>query len=126
MTDEEVLLINQIKILTEIRRWYSMDATKFGAFSRAITLMNDELAKKRRKPGTNVPEQKNVPPMPEFLKKNPPLGCSQVYVVAADRIAELAEAIQGQAEREAPDFGKIKAWSAEIGAQIRLTEEVGE
>jgi hypothetical protein len=125
MTDEKGMLINQIKILTEIRRWYSMDATKFGAFSRAITLMNDELAK-RRKPGTNVPEQKNVPPMPEFPKERPPIGCRPAHVAAADRIAELAEVIQVQAEREAPDFGKIKAWSAEIGAQIRLTEEVRE
>jgi hypothetical protein len=124
MTDEEGLLINQIKILTEIRRWYSIDATKFGAFSRAITLMNDELAK-RRKTGTNVPEQKNVPPMPEFLKKLP-IGCRPAHVAAADRIAELAEAIQGQAAREAPDIEKIKVWNAEIIAQIRLTEEVRE
>jgi hypothetical protein len=125
MTEEEGLLINQIKILTEIRRWYSMDATKFGAFSRAITLMNDELAK-RRKPGTNVPEQKNVPPMPEFLKENPPLGCRPVYVAAMERIEELSGAIQRQAASNAPDIKKIKVWNEEIIAQIRLTEEVRE
>ena len=124
MTDEERLLINQIKILTEIRRWYSMDATKFGAFSRAITLMNDELAK-RRKPGTNVPEQKNVPPMPGFLKEKPPLGCRPAYAAVMERIKELSGAIQRQAASDAPDVEKIKAWSAEIDAQIRLMEEVG-
>ena len=123
MTDEERLLIKQIKILTDIRSWYCRDATKFGAFSRAIALMNANLAK-NRKTGTNVPEEKNVPPMPEFIKANPPLGCRPVYVAAMERIKELSGAIQRQAASDAPDVEKIKEWSAEIGAQIRLMEEV--
>lgn len=123
MTDEEILLINQIKILTEIRKWYFRDVSKFGAFSRAIALMNENLTKKR-KAGTNVPEEKTVPPMPEFLKAQPPLGCRPAHVAAMGRIAELAGAIRRQAESDAPDVERIKAWSAEIDAQIRLMSEV--
>lgn len=126
MTNEEKLLTDQIGILTELRNQYILVAPKkFSAFSRAITLMNDELAK-RRKSGTNVPEEKTVPPMPEFLKKKPPLGCRPVYVAAMKRIEELAGAIQRQAASDAPDVERIKAWNVEIGAQIRLMEEVRE
>lgn len=123
MTDEERLLLDQIGILTELRRQYILAAPKFGAFSRAIALMNDDLAK-RRKPGTNVPEEKTVPPMPEFLKAQPPLGCRPVHVAATGRIEELAGAIQRQAASDTPDIEKIKTWSAEIDAQIRLMSEV--
>ena len=95
MTNEEKLLAYQIGILTALRSKYISDMPKFGAFSRAITLMNDEL-EKRRKSGTNVPEMKNVPPMPKFLMRKPPLGCRPAYVVAMERIEELAGAIQRQ------------------------------
>lgn len=84
------------------------------------------MIKRVKKTGTNVPEQKNVPPMPGFLKERPPIGCRPAHVAATGRIEELAGAIQRQAASDAPDIEKIKTWNAEISAQIRLMEETRE
>lgn len=116
MTDEEKLKNDQIRRLTALRSYYVRDIEVFGALSKAISLLNDQ---KETDGLHGVPKQKNVPPMP-------PLGCRPAHVAATERIKELAGAIQRQAASDAPDVKKIKAWNAEINAQIRLMEEVRE
>jgi hypothetical protein len=86
---ESLQIVNYI--YNAIVRDYGEDAADYYIDLVRELVASDEFAKKKektlhgdvldffamvkhaKKTGTNVPEQKNVPPMPEFLKKNPPL-----------------------------------------------------